>query len=118
VLAASLQVNSRKIHDEPDVLSGLSQQKLFLGILGLEAGLQVRRQRGGQGMVPRLRVMRQCSPAPQGCSLSSWLCSAVLQRKAANTATAVALHHSTPAAVCAPPGRGVVAALCMLFHVP
>jgi hypothetical protein len=35
-------VNSRKIHDEPDVLSGLGQQKLFLAILGLEAGLQVR----------------------------------------------------------------------------
>jgi hypothetical protein len=38
----SPQVNSRKIHDEPDVLSGLSQNKLFLGILGLEAALQVR----------------------------------------------------------------------------
>ncbi|WIA29940.1 hypothetical protein OEZ86_000039 [Tetradesmus obliquus] len=35
------QVNARKIHDEPDVLAGLSQQRLFLGILGLEAGLQV-----------------------------------------------------------------------------
>lgn len=34
-------MNSRKIHDEPDVLSGLSQQRLFLGILGLEAALQV-----------------------------------------------------------------------------
>jgi hypothetical protein len=35
------QVNSRKVHDEPDVLAGLAQQRLFLGILGLEAALQV-----------------------------------------------------------------------------
>lgn len=36
-----LQLNSRKIHDEPNVLEGLSQQKLFLIILALELGLQV-----------------------------------------------------------------------------
>jgi hypothetical protein len=36
-----VQLNSRKIHDEPNVLEGLSQQKLFLIILGLELGLQV-----------------------------------------------------------------------------
>jgi Ca2+ transporting ATPase len=35
------QVNSRKIHDEPDVLEGLGHQKLFLVILGLEMALQV-----------------------------------------------------------------------------
>lgn len=38
------QVNSRKIHDEPDVLEGLDCQKLFLAILGLEAALQVMQQ--------------------------------------------------------------------------
>jgi hypothetical protein len=39
--AVVLQLNSRKIHDEPNVLEGLSQQKLFLIILALELGLQV-----------------------------------------------------------------------------
>jgi len=37
-----LQVNSRKIHDEADVLEGLMGQQLFLAVLGLEAALQVR----------------------------------------------------------------------------
>ena len=36
-----LQVNSRKIHDEADVLSGLTHAPQFLTILGLEAALQV-----------------------------------------------------------------------------
>jgi len=35
------QVNSRKIHDEADVLSGLNHAPQFLTILGLEAALQV-----------------------------------------------------------------------------
>jgi len=36
-----VQVNSRKIHDEVNVLEGLMGQQLFLAILGLEAALQV-----------------------------------------------------------------------------
>jgi hypothetical protein len=36
-----LQVNSRKIHDEVNVLEGLMGQQLFLAVLGLEAALQV-----------------------------------------------------------------------------
>eukprot|EP00879_Flechtneria_rotunda_P005074 GHRR01005351.1.p1 GENE.GHRR01005351.1~~GHRR01005351.1.p1 ORF type:complete len:952 (+),score=468.24 GHRR01005351.1:385-2856(+) len=35
------QVNSRKIHDEANVLDGILHQRLFLVILGLEAALQV-----------------------------------------------------------------------------
>jgi hypothetical protein len=40
-------LNSRKIHDEPNVLEGLSRQRLFLIILALELGLQVGREEGG-----------------------------------------------------------------------
>jgi hypothetical protein len=36
-----MQVNARKIYDEPDVLDGILQNRLFLGILGTEAALQV-----------------------------------------------------------------------------
>ncbi len=36
-----LQVNARKIYDEADVLGGILDNKLFLGILGAEAALQV-----------------------------------------------------------------------------
>ena len=35
------QVNARKIYDEADVLGGILQNRLFLGILGAEAALQV-----------------------------------------------------------------------------
>ncbi|BDA45515.1 Plasma membrane calcium-transporting ATPase 1 [Coccomyxa sp. Obi] len=35
------QVNARKIYDEADVLGGILDNKLFLGILGAEAALQV-----------------------------------------------------------------------------
>ena len=35
-------MNARKIYDEPNVLEGISANKLFLGILGAEAALQVR----------------------------------------------------------------------------
>ena len=38
---AGLQVNARKIYDEPNVLEGILANKLFLGILGAEAALQV-----------------------------------------------------------------------------
>lgn len=37
----SWQVNARKIYDEADVLGGILDNKLFLGILGAEAALQV-----------------------------------------------------------------------------
>ena len=37
-----LQVNARKIYDEPNVLEGIFTNRLFLGILGAEAALQVR----------------------------------------------------------------------------
>lgn len=36
------QVNARKIYDEADVLGGIAGNRLFLGILGAEAALQVR----------------------------------------------------------------------------
>lgn len=35
-------MNARKIYDEADVLGGILDNKLFLGILGAEAALQVR----------------------------------------------------------------------------
>jgi Cation transporting ATPase, C-terminus len=35
-----LQVNCRRVRDEPNVLEGLASQPLFLAILGLELGLQ------------------------------------------------------------------------------
>lgn len=35
------QVNARKIYDEADVLGGILDNNLFLGILGAEAALQV-----------------------------------------------------------------------------
>lgn len=38
---AGLQVNARKIYEEPNVLEGIFANKLFLGILGAEAALQV-----------------------------------------------------------------------------
>ena len=37
-----LQVNARKIYDEPNVLEGILANRLFLGILGAEFALQVR----------------------------------------------------------------------------
>lgn len=37
------QVNARKVHDEPNVLDGVLDNGLFLGILGGEFLLQVRR---------------------------------------------------------------------------
>ena len=36
-----MQVNSRKIYDEPNVLDGILSNQLFLLILGAEAALQV-----------------------------------------------------------------------------
>ena len=36
-----LQVNARKIYDEPNVLEGILANRLFLGILGAEFALQV-----------------------------------------------------------------------------
>lgn len=57
-----LQLNSRKIHDEPNILDGLGDQQLFLGILGLEAALQVR-QTGGTG---RGLGGRDCTDADVG----------------------------------------------------
>ena len=37
-----LQMNARKIYDEPNVLEGILANRLFLGILGAEFALQVR----------------------------------------------------------------------------
>ncbi len=37
-----MQVNARKIYDEPNVLEGIASNRLFLGILGAEFALQVR----------------------------------------------------------------------------
>ena len=34
-------MNARKIYDEPNVLEGISDNQLFLGILAAEAALQV-----------------------------------------------------------------------------
>ncbi len=39
--SAWLQVNARKIYDEPSVLEGIFTNKLFLSILAAEAALQV-----------------------------------------------------------------------------
>ena len=36
-----MQVNARKIYDEPNVLEGIGSNRLFLGILGTEFALQV-----------------------------------------------------------------------------
>ena len=36
------QVNARKVYDEPDVLAGMLDNRLFLGILGSELLLQAR----------------------------------------------------------------------------
>lgn len=38
------QVNARKIYDEPNVLAGMLDNRLFLGILGSELLLQARRR--------------------------------------------------------------------------
>ena len=38
----SSQVNARKIYDEPNVLEGVFENKLFVGILASELALQVR----------------------------------------------------------------------------
>lgn len=42
------QVNARKIHDESDIMDGILDNKLFLGILGSEFLLQV----GTPGLTP------------------------------------------------------------------
>ena len=36
------QVNARKVYDEPNVLAGMLDNRLFLGILGSELLLQAR----------------------------------------------------------------------------
>lgn len=41
--APARQVNARKIYDEPDVLAGVTENRLFLGILGGELLLQAHR---------------------------------------------------------------------------
>lgn len=38
------QVNARKVYDEPNVLAGMLDNRLFLGILGSELLLQARRR--------------------------------------------------------------------------
>ncbi len=45
-------MNARKIYDEPSVLEGIFANKLFLGILGAEAALQV--------SFPRQHFRRRC----------------------------------------------------------
>ena len=47
-----VQVNARKIYDEPNVLAGMLDNRLFLGILGSELLLQAR---------TRALPVRQCA---------------------------------------------------------
>ena len=51
-----MQVNSRKIYDEPNVLDGILGNQLFLLILGAEAALQVR----CPGLTKPLPAATQC----------------------------------------------------------
>jgi hypothetical protein len=72
-----LQLNSRKIHDEPNVLEGLSQQKLFLIILALELGLQVGWVRDACWLVSAVH-RKQLPLEPVVCVCSSTISGAVL----------------------------------------
>ena len=63
------QVNARKIYDEPDVLGGVLENRLFLGILGGELLLQARRPGLALGRArPRARNLGH-TRGPRRCRL-------------------------------------------------
>ncbi len=59
-------MNARKIYDEPDVLGGVLENRLFLGILGGELLLQARRHGlAWDACASGRRLFQVLTPSPQ-----------------------------------------------------